>query len=143
MREILFRAKRLDNGKWVEGWIVPVSHNTYLKGFEIINSEGINYDEFDNYVPSYSSEVVDPETVGQFTGLLDKNGKKIFEGDIVVHEVQKGILFNKGVINWDAKNARWAHQLNTMNPCLCMFDSSSHEVIGNIHDNPELLEAQS
>lgn len=130
MREILFRAKRLSDGEWIDGSL-------------FIDEKKDKHEILIGYVNYRIGWEVDSETVGQFTGLTDKNGKKIFEGDIVVHEVQKGILFNKGVINWDAKNARWAHQLNTMNPCLCMFDSSTHEVIGNIHDNPELLEAQS
>lgn len=136
MREILFRGKRPYDGEWVYGFYVHCA-DRWGRDKDLIQSLDIESGEF-----SFLHEV-DPETVGQYTGLTDKNGKKIFEGDIVVHEVQKGILFNKGVMNWDAKNARWAHQLNTMNPCLCMFDSSSHEVIGNIHDNPELLEAQS
>jgi len=80
-----------------------------------------------------------PETVGEYTGLTDKNGKKIFEGDIVKHHVQGDILVNLGVVNWDEENARWAYKLNTMNPCFALYDPNAFEVIGNIHNNPELL----
>ena len=134
MREILFRGKR--NG------YAEQRDRDWLEGSLMIGDNGECEICYGTPRVRIIYSVI-PETVGQFTGATDKNGKKIFEGDIVVYEVQKGILFNKGVINWDAKNASWAHQLNTMNPCLCMFDSSTHEVIGNIHDNPELLEAQS
>lgn len=123
MREILFRGKRLDNGVWITGAYHEAGGRHFILPLPI--------------VPPRIK--VDPATVGQFTGLLDKHGKRIFEGDILDHHVQGNILVNRGVVNWDARNGRWAHQLNTMNPCFYMHNPDAFEVIGNIHDNPELL----
>lgn len=128
MREILFRGKRIDNGEWVEGYLYITHNGEYEIGHydAEVNIERLTY-------------VVDPSTVGQYTGLTDKNGKRIFEGDVLEHHAQGDIIVNRGVVNWDEKNARWAHQLNTMNPCFYMHNPKAVEVIGNIHDNPELL----
>lgn len=123
MREILFRGKRKDNGKWVFG---DLEHN------------GKNVPKWVN-----GNEIV-PETVGQFTGLTDKNGKKIFEGDIVKGDLGLGYGDNENHI------AYIEYQEDGMSFCLveileedfgkCAEISDDLEVIGNIHDNPELLE---
>ena len=128
MRDIIFRGKRINNGEWVEGYFVNLWLVHYQKHQPIIT---------DNNAVSYD---VDPSTVGQYTGLTDKNGKKIFEGDIVA--IERG---------WN-KTAKY-HVF--FDPQICGFigdsinyigfttfgdDGINMEVIGNIHDNPELLE---
>lgn len=135
MREILFRGKRIDNGEWVEGAYMPHYYSTrYGKVAAIFTNDDV-------LCKTYRFPV-DPATVGQYTGLKDKNGKRIFEGDIVEHHAQGDIIVNRGVVNWDVKNARWAHQLTTMNPDFTFFKPDAYEVIGNIHDNGELMEVR-
>lgn len=129
MREILFRGKRLDNGEWVEGFIVAIRGNTYPNGFEMITVDGINYDELDSYIPDFISYAVDPSTVGQHTGLTDKNGKRIFEGDILTLRGGRPrvVRFEYGAFILEDSS-------------IPMRFANKFEVIGNIHDNPELLE---
>ena len=142
MREILFRGKA-NNGKWIYGVPVPVTINCYVKGVEIIDEEGIEYDELDGYNPVFGADRVDPETVGQFTGLCDKNGKMIFEGDIVVcrqeicgnwidYCVEIGFVEMKhGAFGLHRKQGYYR-------PFKDWLEDYEYEVIGNIHDNPEL-----
>lgn len=129
-REILFRGKRKDNGEWVCGYLYRLSErlNPFIM---FVNSN------------AESHEVI-PETVSQFTGLTDKNGKKIFEGDIVKGDLGLGYGDNENHI------AYIEYQEDGMSFCLveileedfgkCAEISDDLEVIGNIHDNPELLE---
>ena len=115
MREIFFRGKRVDNGKWVEG------------NYSIDVSGRADILPIDNLV---FFEVI-PETVGQFTGLTDKNGNRIFEGDIVKHE---GKIYEMKYLE---KYARFAPTNKSTVFMVCAFNHL--EVVGNIHDNPELL----
>ena len=116
MREILFRGKRTDCGEWVEGY-AAMSGGTF-----IICDNGLTYGGFIVY------EVI-PETVGQFTGLTDKNGVRIFEGDILQYE-------------WSGKKnidyIEYSGNMFTYSECI-RFSLSDDEVIGNIHDNPDIL----
>ena len=123
MREILFKGKRVDNGEWAEGYFFKSWDKVFLLW-------GMTGD-------SPNMEEVIPETVGQYTGLNDKNGKKIFEGDILL----KG--FEKVLVKWNANQCRWGIYSNNYE--ICGFNESTQgyfEVIGNIHDNSELLEVE-
>ena len=132
MREILFRGKRIDNGEWVEGYYM-------YRGEECIKiSTDVHYIvTHDLY--GFSWHEVIPETVGQFTGLPDKNGNRIFEGDIV--KTDKFSEPNKQyIIKYDLQFGAFIGQ-DRYNCYFVTFDGDSDEfeVIGNIHDNPELL----
>lgn len=116
MREILFRGKRKDNGEWEYGdlWCNPYGKRVVCI-VSPINDQGTT-----------GENEVDPETVGQFTGLYDKNGKKIFEGDILGLDCEafKGV---HTVVDYDEELTTIVTTYNVI-------------VIGNIHDNPEPLE---
>ena len=123
MKEILFRGKRVGNGKWVEGYFI----RQYVSN-EIITADDEIYH-------------ITPETVGQYTGLKDKNGTRIFEGDIVrckdtLHEVIfckiSGCAFFG--ITMPDRGEIWNFDGITR--------ADGMEVIGNIHDNPELLKGE-
>ena len=133
MREIFFRGKRTDTGEWVEGslvWIRNYEEQPY-QCFIISQLSYLEYGEFDEMYQVY------PETVGQYTGLTDKNGKKIFEGDIVkygdtVHKVvfeQRNGTAYFGLVYSPLETLPFGHYQ----------DLRQIEVIGNIHDNLELL----
>lgn len=124
MREILFRGKRVDNGKWIIGSFVSYSDYNGDKVYLIYTNNG-------------NPNSVIPETIGQYTGLTDKNGTKIFEGDIV----------NFKTTAYHFKNCRIKYQSCYGRYCAIdnkgyeypMDKTFEYEVIGNIHDNPELL----
>ena len=121
MREILFRGKRTINGDWVEGNLfIPDLPNTPTQILIGTNTYRIPYD-------------VIPSTVGQYTGLTDKNGKKIFEGDVVKIKGKTRYIFY-GISSFRHTNygefAAELAKVNTDRDC---------EVSGNIFDNPELL----
>ena len=121
MREILFKGKRVDNGEWVYGFLVKMWGQ-----YHIVDQNNEN-----------SAYMIEPESVGQYTGLTDKNGKKIFEGDILL----KG--FEKVLVKWNANQCRWGIYSNNYE--ICGFNESTQgyfEVIGNIYDNSELLEVE-
>lgn len=120
MREILFRGKRIDNGIWLEG---DLRH--WSSGGVGIGSNGLRR----------TFEVI-PETVGQYMGLKDKNGKRIFEGDIVTFKTSV-CTFKPCVVEYSNAEARFVAR--TGDRCYAMTDSFVYEVIGNIHDNPEMI----
>ena len=131
MREILFRGKRVDNSEWVYGFLTCMN---YIDVF----TQKVCYDgEEELKYCTVEHCQVDAHTVGQYTGLTDKNGKKIFEGDILL----KG--FEKVLVKWNANQCRWGIYSNNYE--ICGFNESTQgyfEVIGNIYDNSELLEVE-
>lgn len=146
MREILFRGKRIDNGEWVEGFL-------------IFDREFYGKPDYHSYIVNHSHPSgcfggdiyieVDPSTVGQYTGLKDKNGKRIFEGDVIkTHSGIAGrIVFGNCYDDeycFCANGWFFAGSDEAGDDCkLALTDEwSGHVVIGNIHDNPELMDAQ-
>ena len=135
MREIIFRGKRLDNGEWVYGHIytqVDLPDTIEEEWYWYIKPIGSE---------SWVSYRVDPYTVGQYTGLKDKNGKMIFEGDILGSRYDS--LYPDDVaievVKW-FRNGWYIQQENNLPDALCEYGVLPYsEVIGNIHDNPELL----
>ena len=129
MREILFRGKRTKNGQWVTG----------LLWHHVDKASLIYSDELDDKV------WVNPQTVGQFTGLTDKNGKRIFEGDICRNTRTNEIVS----VKWHGTMAGYGWSKRKTDGSFlydfgALFRSyDKMEVIGNIHDNPELLEVDS
>lgn len=127
MREILFRGKK-DNGEWVQGYYSPVNMPIVGCMGHFINEGGYN-----------AVEII-PETVGQYTGLTDKNGKKIFEGDIVKFCDIKGVInFGMGCYCVKTNKPDWKSRNNPAIDIVLNEYENELEVIGNIHDNPELL----
>lgn len=122
MRPIKFRAKTKANGHWVCGSIVDYGNGNFT-------------------IRGHGETWVVPETIGQFTGLYDKNGTEIYEGDIVVYgkHCRSIVEFKHGMFGYDTEFGFIGYGGNvnfTFNP---EDRSNRHEVIGNIHDNPELV----
>ena len=124
----LYRGKRLDNGQWIEGSLI---------GEDVIVGKIVDFEE-DYFTTEFWYKVA-PETVGQFTGMTDKNGTKIFEGDIVRHidtmchvveVVNSEVYFDTEMLEF---GFRYSNELFH-----CQFNNE-FEVIGNIYDNKELL----
>lgn len=132
MREILFRGKRVGNGEWIEGFYAQSGEKKYIL---IDNDIAVGY---------LAMKEVNPDTIGQYTGLTDKNGTKIFEGDIVKREYTlwhgetiKTRETQIGVVSYSNKDCGFCLDkvCNLRKP----WDGDTLEIIGNIHDSPEKL----
>ena len=136
MRDILFRGKRLDNGEWVEGWYQPETTIKHWNGSQETVGVTIAYKVEEGFL---EDTLVDPPTVGQYTGLNDKHGKRIFEGDILLLDDINGIV-NYGTGCFCVK-LPGPDYLYHNNPAIdiVLYEYPGLEVIGNIHDNPEPL----
>lgn len=140
-REIKFRGKRLDNSKWIHGYYCGVGDRSGIWGGDQRGTLAV-IDE------------VNPETVGQYTGLRDKKRWEIYEGDIIQTyfafgpgDAGYGVSQKPFVVVWDCERtafrakkpeAKHLHLLDIVD--FFSMQSQLYEVIGNIHDNPELLE---
>lgn len=125
MREILFRGKRTDNGEWAYGVPEKDRHGEMVMVENIFECEEYN-------CRGANCSYVDENTVGQYTGLNDKNGKKIFEGDIVKLGTGKTRFVFYGV-------SSFRHTIYNGYAKEFDFKDRGYQVIGNIYDNPELL----
>ena len=156
MREILFKAKRLNNGEWIKGYYLNHENKVYICPYICFASySGDNVIRFGNWYE------VDPETVCQYTGLKDKNDKKIWENDIVrfegygyMPEVEIGeVVFSRGCFGVEylsklckalGHNDKSFYRIGKTSKWRDMGASGiityTYEVLGNIFDNPELLE---
>lgn len=122
MREILFKAKRIDNGEWVEGYVVRYGY--------------VGKEKY-CIIPSYASDLyafkIDLNTLCQYTGLTDKNDNKIWENDVV------DLDYDNFIVKWDKDDARFTLENETLIESFFNIDGKWCEVIGNIFDNPELI----
>ena len=146
MREILFRGKQVSDGEWIEGYVFPqVIDGGYAP--LCITTEPICANDYSEILGNWA--IVDSSTVGQYTGLTDKNGKKIFEGDIlkIIDKYQSPFDddtneytdITTDVVHFDDEGLCFSYGKS---PFLCVVDNvtAEYEVIGNLHDNPEMLE---
>lgn len=159
MREIIFRGKRKDDGEWVEGSLINAFEYTCILQAED-KLHPMYYPYLDGDLGTFDGKAtpIIPETVGQYTGLTDKNGKKIFEGDIVVcsyagfdfdgyldDEFTAAVEFGNpnGAYNWGFQ-LRPIKKTNLNTDILLWVEMEETgafiEGVGNIHDNPELTE---
>lgn len=146
MRVIKFRGKRVDNGGWVYGSLIDFRDGYY--GITVQHKQ-----------PTWV--LVDPQTIGQFTGLLDKNGKEIYGSDIIEYEIWHGgpesvlwerehpeetwmrqfqVIYDPDHCQYKIKPI-WTEDYQTSNLSKYLYNEGL-AVVGNIHDNPELLEKE-
>lgn len=149
MRDILFRGKRVDSGKWIEGFYFHFHKTTYCFADDDDGNNDIHriaYEEMSDWnLPNrHLMTDVDPETIGQYTGLTDKNGKRIFEGDIIKETTDNELLVVEGTTAWGF-DFRYVDEEDAYTTAFDIgIDDNAYLrtsiVVGNIYDNPELLE---
>ena len=145
-REILFKAKRIDNGEWVEGYVFDDgfadSKRLFVGGLVIMDYKGTADDRWNVGTDFYE---VNPDTLCQYTGLTDKNGNKIWENDVV--ECKNDESHFQSQIEWDKSYCGFI--LQDSDTSAVGLDAITKggiykdvQVIGNIFDNPELIECE-
>ena len=151
-REILFKAKRLDNGEWVEGWLLKDE----VTGQWFIHASGNSVNESDKVNEEgclrFIAFEVDENTICQYTGLTDKNGNKIWENDVIQY-IDKDLVVN-GVVRFGRHEqivmlelgfyVDWVSEgTECFKTDICYWvEKRNIEVIGNIFDNAELLKGE-
>ena len=143
MREILFRGKRTINGDWVYGDFMRGNERKSLRDRIFV---------YDSETQSFNDYEINPSTIGQYTGLTDKNGKRVFDWDILhIAKIADGLggyyqppldYPVNVVVKWDLCAWMW-ETLCEDKRYISFPDAWCHyefEIIGNVHDNPELLE---
>ena len=150
MREIIFRGKRLDNGEWAEGFYISHLNACHY----IIPFRTGGYEAMDNSFYVHKWFEVDPSTIGQYTGLKDKNGKRIFDGDILhIAKIADALggyyrppldYHVNVVVKWDLCAWMWEtlcedKRYISFPDAWCLYEC---EIIGNAHDNQELLKEE-
>lgn len=134
MREIKFRGKRVTNGEWVYGYYVQYEHMGNVKHIIVTSWSQVCVSSYD--VRGYQ---VIPETVGQYTGLTDRDGIKIYEGD-VLRNVDNPIVDHLPFkVIWSKHHGAWFWWDEVGTDHLYQSVTNGCEVIGNIHDNAELM----
>ena len=134
MREILFKAKRIDNGEWVEGSLIVLDADS---GYYFIAKEYLSASTLPVRSLIYdNTHLVDENTICQYTGLTDKNGNKIWENDVIFAGDNTVVTWNEYYASWSLTKKGWMYShffgesVDAKEDCV---------VIGNIFDNPELL----
>lgn len=135
MREILFKAKRKDNGKWVEGY--------YQKRYDLLGNEEHLIFHADSY-KVWEYVEIDPETLCWFTGRCDKNGKRIWENDILMAHLDESYPEDATyeTVEWNVNGWGTREKGSVDREYLGEFDLEHFEVVGNIFDNKELLQEE-
>lgn len=140
-REIIFRGKSEVTNEWVYGSLVKVGNESHIVGFDEVDLDG-HHLSYCSDRPIFTKQ----GTIGQFTGLYDKNGKEIYEGDIIMcigerndnkgRKYYRKVLFNSGAFGMKVPEYKFISAL-----CDHVVNGKLNwEVVGNIYDNPELLE---
>lgn len=134
-REILFKAKRLDSGEWVEGSLISTEDNS---GFILRSKTKAFIPKGTNTFCSTECYEIDPDTLCQFTGLTDKNGEKIWENDIVVLAGACG----RFVCKWADYIAKFIFENDFSSIDFVCYRGDEIEAVGNVFDNADLLEVE-
>ena len=147
MRDILFKAKRIDNGEWVEGWLFDDgfidSKRYFVESIVIVDYKGNVYEKFEILGTCFNE--VFPETICQYTGLTDKNGNKIWENDVVRSTIktERKAKVVYGDFNCNCCHGVYGWTFESIGEYSEICDirrAETVEVIGTIFDNPELME---